>query len=67
MDDERSTTERRCSAPGCKTTLSKYNSDHLCFVHADAVSRLRFERVTGQSRRVVYRPSPEPQVARRSG
>jgi hypothetical protein len=34
---------RRCSAPGCTTVLSMYNSDHLCFTHADVASRARFE------------------------
>ena len=41
--------ERRCSAPGCPTVLSIYNTDHLCFAHADVASRARFER-TGPSR-----------------
>ncbi len=66
--EETPTAERRCSAPGCETTLSKYNSDHLCFAHADAVSRLRFDRLwTGHARQAIYRQSPEPQVTRRSG
>ena len=34
---------RQCSAPGCTTVLSMYNSDHLCFTHADVASRARFE------------------------
>lgn len=68
MDDDRSTAERRCTAPGCTTTLSMYNSDHLCFAHADAVSRMRFERMwTSQTRRFIYRPSAEPQATRPSG
>lgn len=36
--------ERQCSAPGCVTVLSIYNTDHLCFAHADVASRARFER-----------------------
>jgi hypothetical protein len=36
--------ERRCAAPGCPTVLSVYNSDHLCFTHADVVTRAPFER-----------------------
>jgi hypothetical protein len=35
---------RRCSAPACETVLSVYNADHLCFAHADVVSRALFER-----------------------
>ncbi|HEY7667294.1 MAG TPA: hypothetical protein VIE12_04130 [Actinomycetota bacterium] len=44
---------RQCSAPGCVTVLSIYNSDHLCFAHADLVTRARFER-----RLPADRPSP---------
>jgi hypothetical protein len=28
--------------------LSIYNSDHLCFTHADEVSRAAFERVSAR-------------------
>jgi len=35
---------RRCAAPGCPTVLSVYNSDHLCFTHADEKTRAPFER-----------------------
>jgi len=35
---------RRCTAPGCPTVLSVYNSDHLCFSHADVRTRAPFER-----------------------
>ena len=35
---------RRCAAPGCPTVLSVYNSDHLCFTHADVRTRAPFER-----------------------
>ncbi len=35
---------RRCAAPGCPTVLSVYNSDHLCFTHADVRTRALFER-----------------------
>ena len=34
---------RQCAAPGCTTVLSMYNSDRLCFTHADLASRARFE------------------------
>jgi hypothetical protein len=37
-------TGRRCAAPGCPTVLSVYNSDHLCFTHADEKTRAPFER-----------------------
>jgi len=40
--------ERQCSAPGCVTVLSIYNTDHLCFAHADVASRARFERTSPQ-------------------
>ena len=40
---------RQCLSPECTTVLSIYNSDHLCFTHADAASRARFER-TGPAR-----------------
>jgi len=26
---------RRCTMPGCPTTLSVYNHGHLCFVHSN--------------------------------
>jgi hypothetical protein len=35
---------RRCAAPGCLTVLSVYNSDYLCFAHADVRTRAPFER-----------------------
>jgi hypothetical protein len=38
--------ERCCQYPGCTTKLSIYNSDFLCWTHADARTRARFERVT---------------------
>ncbi len=60
MGDEGSTAERRCAAPGCTTTLSVYNSDYLCFAHADEVSRSRFDmRWARQAKPARYRPSTE--------
>jgi hypothetical protein len=47
---------RKCSAPDCPTVLSVYNSDHLCFAHADSVTRARFERrVSAETRLTPYR------------
>jgi hypothetical protein len=37
-------TGRRCAATDCPTVLSIYNSDHLCFMHADVRTRARYER-----------------------
>ena len=36
---------RRCAFLGCTTTLSVYNSDFMCWVHADECTRARYERV----------------------
>jgi hypothetical protein len=36
---------RRCAYPGCTTTLSIYNSDFMCWVHADERTRARYDRV----------------------
>ena len=52
---------RRCSAPDCPTVLSIYNSDHLCFAHADMATRRRFERRTNGDR-VLSLPSVDPTV-----
>ncbi len=30
--------------PDCTTLLSVYNSDYLCFAHADEKTRARFQR-----------------------
>ena len=51
MDLTKRDPSRRCSAPGCSTLLSLYNSDHLCFVHGDERSRTAFERVSETARR----------------
>jgi hypothetical protein len=37
--------ERRCAYPGCTTKLSVYNSDYLCWTHADAKTRAHFDMV----------------------
>ena len=49
--------DRRCSALGCTTKLSRYNtSNDLCFAHADERSRARFEkRPAPATASVVYR------------
>lgn len=54
--------QRRCSAPDCVTVLSIYNSDHLCFAHADEVTRRRFEQRVAPERPTppLYRPRIEP-------
>lgn len=41
-----SRSERCCAYAGCTTRLSVYNSDFLCWTHADATTRARFERAT---------------------
>lgn len=40
--------ERRCAYAGCTTRLSMYNSDFLCWTHADARTRAHFERTTAR-------------------
>jgi hypothetical protein len=45
---EKSGSERRCAYAGCTTRLSIYNSDFLCWAHADATTRARFERTTAR-------------------
>ena len=40
--DQQEKVKRRCIAPDCTTMLSRYNSDHLCFAHADEASQGRF-------------------------
>jgi hypothetical protein len=49
--------ERRCLYPGCPTTLSDYNSDVLCWTHADERTRVHFDRASEASRNrsVPYR------------
>jgi hypothetical protein len=37
---------RRCAYPGCVTTLSRYNSDYLCWTHADVKTRAQFDNLT---------------------
>lgn len=39
-----SRSERCCAYAGCTTRLSVYNSDFLCWTHADVTTRARFER-----------------------
>jgi hypothetical protein len=51
---------RQCSAPGCTTVLSVYNSDHLCFRHADELTRTRFEDRIHVESRFRYRQVPDP-------
>ena len=51
---------RRCALPGCPTTLSVYNSDHLCFMHADVRTRAPFERRAASLR--IDHPSTAPDV-----
>jgi hypothetical protein len=51
---------RRCAAPGCPTVLSVYNSDHLCFTHADEKTRAPFERRAASSR--IDHPSTPPDI-----
>ena len=50
---------RRCSAPDCPTVLSAYNSDHLCFVHADERVRRSFERASTRALRYWERVGEE--------
>lgn len=38
-----SSSERCCAYPACTTRLSIYNSDFLCWTHADVTTRARFE------------------------
>jgi hypothetical protein len=48
---------RRCLYPGCTTALSIYNSDVLCWTHADERTRAQFDRVsaTRTNQRLRYR------------
>ena len=58
---------RRCSASGCTTKLSRYNtSNDLCFAHADERSRARFERSPDRTPSVIYRHH-EPSSVRDEG
>ena len=62
--DERA---RSCSASGCTTKLSRYNtSNELCFAHADERSRARFERWPDATPSVIYRHH-EPSSVRDQG
>ena len=40
---------RRCQHAECATVLSTYNSDVLCWTHADQKARTRFDRRTAGS------------------
>ena len=42
--DRSNAPERCCAVAGCTTILSVYNSDFLCWTHADTTTRARFER-----------------------
>ena len=54
---------RRCSASGCTTKLSRYNtSNDLCFAHADERSRARFERWPEAPPPVIYRQRKDSSV-----
>lgn len=56
--------DRRCAWAGCTTTLSIYNSDYLCWVHADERTRARYERVvTGRIGAVPQPRGAEPTEA----
>ena len=63
--EDRSETDRRCPHPGCRTVLSTYNVDFLCFSHADEKTRTLFERVTdtSRSRRTIYSQRNEAQTS----
>jgi hypothetical protein len=58
---------RTCSAPGCTTVLSVYNSDHLCFMHADEVTRARFEHRGRAAPRFRFEPVEVPDLAGAAG
>ena len=59
--------KRECSAPDCMTVLSIYNADHLCFLHADEVTRARFERRGQPEPRLRFHPTVVPDVAPAAG
>ena len=60
MLEEARDPDRCCEAPGCLTTLSRYNTDYLCFRHADEATRARFERrLSNETRPTRYRPTTE--------
>ena len=52
--------DRRCLYAGCTTSLSIYNSDVLCWTHADEKTRSQFDLVTRtMSRPLIYRQRTE--------
>jgi hypothetical protein len=53
--------ERCCAYPGCTTRLSMYNSDFLCWTHADATTRAHFERASTRHAARTERYVPRPQ------
>ena len=55
-------TKRRCAYEGCTTTLSIYNVDVLCFVHADERTRAGYDRASGRMRPQQTREA-EPSTA----
>lgn len=54
------TPERRCAYPGCTTRLSIYNADFLCWAHADARTRARFDNLHNRERGLVRLDRAEP-------
>jgi hypothetical protein len=63
--DNSSKDGRRCLYPGCTTALSVYNSDVLCWTHADERTRARFDHrsATSTAQRLRYRPRKEEQTS----
>jgi hypothetical protein len=51
---------RRCAYPECTTTLSVYNSDFMCFLHADERTRARYEHMGGPVRAARRDAAVEP-------
>jgi hypothetical protein len=64
MVEDVSSAGRRCLYPGCTTDLSIYNSDVLCWTHADEKTRALFERRSAGStaQRLRYQPRKEGQT-----
>jgi hypothetical protein len=50
---------RFCAYAGCTTRLSVYNSDFLCWTHADMTTRASFERKTARHAALLERESRE--------
>ena len=47
--------DRCCTASGCTTKLSTYNTSDLCFAHADEQSRARFDWRPSNTTSAIYR------------